>query len=333
MSDTKPHRAAGYFTGLIAFFLCVAGAYLLLINRQAILDQLSVWQYQPTSDIVSFAERSGLNDTGKFYLYATHPSVLGATAFNKECDRKEQSTAILGCYNGRSIYIYNVPNKDLDGIREVTTTHEMLHAAYDRMDQTEKQKVDVLLEQEYAKLRDNKDFSERMAFYARTEPGERDNELHSVIGTEVASISPELEAHYAKYFSDRAKVVALHQKYATIFSDLQTRADTLSAQLTQLGDKIESESVTYNKSITQFNQDVSEFERRARSGAFSTQAELTKERNALLARADQLDASRQTINDEVSSYNSLRDQLMSISSQSEALNRSIDSSLAPAPSL
>ena len=333
MSDTKPRKSLGYFISLTAFFLCVTGAGLLFINRQAVLDQVSVWQYEPSEVLTSFAQRSGMNDTGEFYFYATHPSLLEADAFNKECDRKEESTAILGCYNGRNIFIYNVPNKDVDGIREVTAAHEMLHAAYDRMSEADKRRVDALLETEYAKLQGDTEFSERMAFYARTEPGERDNELHSVIGTEVSNISPALEEHYKKYFSDRGKVVALHQKYASVFSGLQTRADTLSAQLTQLGDKIEADSTAYNKAIIQFNQDVSDFERRASNNEFSSQSALDRERDALLARADQLDTSRQTINDNVTRYNALRDELMGIASQSEALNRSIDSSLAPAPSL
>lgn len=329
----KQRKSFGYFISLIVLLLSLAAAYLLVVNRQAVLDQLSVWQYQPTSEMASFVQRSGMSDTGEFYFYTSHPSLLEATAFNQECDRKEESTAILGCYNGRYIYIYNVPNKDVDGIREVTGAHEMLHAAYDRLGETERQKIDQLLEAEYAKLSDDKEFSERMAFYARTEPGERDNELHSVIGTEVANIDPMLEEHYKRYFSDRSKVVALNQKYASVFSELEGRADVLSAQLTQLGNKIETESATYNKDIAQFNQDVTEFERQARNNEFSTQAELNRERNKLLARADQLDTNRQVINDEVARYNTLRDELMTIASQSEALNRSIDSSLAPSPSL
>jgi hypothetical protein len=333
MSDTKPRRSVGVITSLVAFFLCLAGAYLLLINRTFVLDQLSVWQYKPTNEIASFVDRTGMNDTGKFYFYASQPSLLEAANFNKECDRKEESTAILGCYDGRYIYIYNILNKDIDGIREVTAVHEMLHAAYDRLDETKKREVDTLLEAEYEKLKDNKDFSERMAFYARTEPGERDNELHSVIGTEVTDISPALESHYSQYFKSRSKVVGLHEKYASIFSSLQARADTLSAELTQLGDKIEAASAAYNKAITQFNSDVSEFERRAENDDFSTQAEFDRGRNALLARADQLEISRQSINNDVDRYNILRDELASIASQSEALNRSIDSSLAPAPSL
>lgn len=332
MSDTK-HRRSGIVATLLVLLACVGGALTLVINRQAVLDQLSVWQYTPSAEIVSFAERSGMSDTGEFYFYTSHPSLLDASAFNKECDRKEHGTAILGCYNGQYIYIYNVPNKDLDGIREVTATHEMLHAAYDRMSETEKQNIHGLLEAEYDKLRSDKNVAERMAFYDRTEPGERDNELHSVIGTEVLSLSPELENHYRRYFSDRSKVVMLHQKYAAIFTDLQTRADALSAQLTELGDKIEAESATYNKNIIQFNQDVREFEQRVHGNEFASQSEFEDARSELLQRADTLDMNRQSINEEVVRYNQMRSELMSIASESEALNRSIDSSLAPAPSL
>jgi hypothetical protein len=332
MSDTKP-RKSGFLLTLLVLLACVGGAITLLANRQAVLDQLSVWQYTPSGEILSFAERAGMSDTGEFYFYTSHPSLLDASAFNKECDRKEHGTAILGCYNGQYIYIYNVPNQDLDGIREVTATHEMLHAAYDRMNDAEKQRISVLLEDEYNKLRADKNFAERMAFYGRTEPGERNNELHSIVGTEVSAISPALEAHYRRYFSDRSKVVALHQKYAAVFTELQSRADVLSAQLTELGDDIEAESAAYNKNITQFNQDVREFEQRVQDNGFVSQSEFDEARSELLERADMLDTDRQSINNEVARYNEIRSELMAIASESEALNRSIDSSLAPAPSL
>jgi hypothetical protein len=190
-----------------------------------------------------------------------------------------------------------------------------------------------LLEAEYAKLKSNKDIAERFAFYDRTEPGERDNELHSVIGTEISAISPALEAHYRKYFSNRSKVLALHDKYAGVFAELQAEGDTLSAQLTALGDTIDWQTKDYNTAVTTLNSDIEDFNHRANSGGFSSKEAFDSERASLLARANQLDDTRQTINTEVSEYNTLRERLKSVASQSEALNRSIDSSLAPAPSL
>jgi predicted nucleic acid-binding Zn-ribbon protein len=308
-------------------------AFLLVLNRQPILDQLAIWQFHPSSEIVSITQRTGMSTAGIATFYESQPALESNQDFNSKCARQEQSTAILGCYTGSHIYIYNVTDPKIDGIREVTAAHEMLHAAYARMSDTERTQVNALLEAEYAKLKDNKDFAERMAFYARTEPGERDNEFHSIIGTEVASISPALEAHYKKYFDDRSKVVQLHTQYSSVFNDLQSRSQQLSDQLTTLGDTIEKSSASYNVNVIQLNKDIVAFNARANNNGFSSQADFQRERAALVARAAQLDTQRSTINDDVATYNKLRQELASIASQSDALNRSIDSSLAPAPSL
>jgi hypothetical protein len=333
MSNTKQHKTCGHIVSLLVTVFCVATALLLVANRQFVADQLSVWQYRPNEEIATLADRSDMTDTGKFYFYSSQPKIESSQQFNNLCSRQENSTAILGCYNGRNIYIYNVTDQQLDGIREVTAAHEMLHAAYQRMSSSEKQTINQLLETEYAKLKDNKEFAERMAFYARTEPGERDNELHSVIGTEVSGISSELEAHYTRYFTDRSKVIALHAKYANVFAGLQARGDQLSEQLTQLGNTIEQESSAYNNGVSQLNKDIDSFNARAKSGEFATEEVFQSERNTLTSRADQLDTKRVAINSEVVQYNSLRQELEGVAGQSEALNRSIDSSLAPAPSL
>ena len=333
MSDMKHCRGHGHLFGILATVVCVFAALLLFVNREYVVDQLSIWQYKPSSAVAVLADRSSMNDNGKFYFYASQPVIENTQSFNNDCQRKENSTAILGCYNGRYIYIYDVTDPRLDGIREVTAAHEMLHAVYGRFNGSQKQSVNKLLEQEYDKLKNDKQFAERMAFYARTEPGERDNELHSVIGTEIAHISPELEAHYKEYFSDRSKVVGLHTQYASVFANLQSRSDDLSKQLTALGDKIERESLTYNTDVNTLNRDIEDFNAKASSSGFSSQSEFQRARSALVDRANQLDAHRTTINDEIAQYESLRQELASIASQSEALNRSIDSSLAPAPSL
>lgn len=326
-------RSQGYIASLAVLVICVGAAAGLFFNRQFVVDQLSVWQYQPTEEVAQLAQRSAMNSQGKFYFYSSQPAVESAEKFNQECTKREESTAILGCYNGRNIFIYNVTDARLDGIKEVTAAHEMLHAAYDRLSTEEKTKVNTLLEAEYENIKNNKEFTERMAFYARTEPGERANELHSIIGTEVSSISPALEEYYKKYFVDRTKVVALHEKYASIFLSLQKRSDEISVQLTEVGNAIEAQSASYNTATSQLNADIAAFNARANSGGFDSQAQFQAERNALVGRARQLDANRSTINQLIAQYNQLRQELEVVASQSKALNRSINSSLEPAPSL
>jgi hypothetical protein len=333
MLDTKRYKSKGYIASLVVILISLAMTLVLLGNRQLILDNVSAWQYQPTNEIAGFVDRTAMNNTGEFLFYASRPSLEGTQAFNDKCARHEKSTAILGCYDSSRIYIYDVPNPKLDGIREVTAAHEMLHAAYLRMGDVERKTVDALVEAEYAKLSNDSNFSERMAFYARTEPGERDNELHSIIGTEVSSISSALEAHYRKYFTDRSKVVALHTQYASIFAELQLRSEELSTQLTALSTSIEKNTANYNKEVSQLNQDIASFNARANSSGFSSQAEFNTERTRLVSRAAALEDMRAGISSERDAYNRLREELVIIASESEALNQSIDSSLAPAPSL
>jgi hypothetical protein len=335
MFTTKLWRkSSGFHTAtLIVSLIAVAITGWLVFNRQLVIDQLSVWQYQPSSAVASLATRTDMNGNGRFIFYASQPAIEDSQAFNQNCTRKEQSTAILGCYDGRRIYVYNVTNAQLDGIQEVTAAHEMLHAAYQRMSPSEKATVDALLEAEYAKLKDNQDMADRLAFYARTEPGERDNELHSVIGTEVADISPALEAHYKQYFSDRQAVVALHTKYDSVFTAIQTQSAQLSAQLTALGTAIEQGSASYNAGVAQLNQDIAAFNDRAANNGFSSQYAFNVARGALVTRVNDLNTQRDTINSDVAQYNALRDQLSQLAVQSDALNRSIDSRLSPAPSI
>jgi len=327
------NRGSSHTAALVITALSALAALLVFVNRQYIVDQISVWQYAPDTAITSLATRTTMSDTGKFYFYASQPSVENADMFNKSCDRREASTAVLGCYNGRNIYIYNVTNAQLDGIKEVTAAHEMLHAAYDRLSDEDKKSVNALLEAEYEKIKGNKDIQERFAFYARTEPGERDNELHSIIGTEITSISPALEAHYRKYFINRSKVLALHDQYASVFAELQTRGEQLSKQLTALGKTISAQTKEYNVAVGALNSDIATFNQRAENGGFSSREEFESARTSLIARAAELDTTRDVINAEISEYNALREELKKVASQSEALNQSIDSSLDPIPTV
>jgi len=317
------------FISLIAVVLAAA----VWFNHQYLTDQFNVWRFRPSSEVVSLADRSGMNDEGKFLFYASQPQIDDAQNFNGKCGQSEASTAILGCYAGQRIYLYNVTNAQIDGIKEVTAAHEMLHAAYDRMTSNERTQVNAFVEAEYAVLKNDKTFAQRMAFYAKTEPGERDNELYSIIGTEVAAISPELENHYRQYFTDRSLVTSLHTKYAAVFANLQSQEQQLSDQLTKLGNTIDSDSIKYNAQVSQLNTDIQAFNQEASNSGFSSEAEFQSARTALVSRVDALNALRTTINDAVTQYSALKQELAAVSTQSDTLNRSIDSNLAPAPSV
>lgn len=316
---------------IVAFGLVAA---VLLLNRQQIIDQVTVWQYQPTAEVATLADTAAFSNGGRFVYYASQPSIESAQLFNDACGRTEQTTAILGCYSADKIYIYNITNEKLKGIKEVTAAHEMLHAAYQRLGDADKRSVNALLEVEYDKLKNDQKFAERMAFYARSEPGERENELHSIIGTEIALISPALETYYKRYFIDRQKTVALYTGYSAVFKQINERSTQLSSSLKQLAAKIEAATSSYNSSVKLLNQDIAAFNAKAStSGGFSSQSEFKAQQSALTARAASLDTERAAIAADLAAYRAQRAELESISAESAALNQSIDSSLAPAPSL
>lgn len=334
MSEPKNRRSsrAGK-VGLGAALLIVAIAFLMFAYRQTIYDHLMVWQYQPAAEVSELADRTEMTDKGRFYFYASRPAIEGGKAFNDSCSRQEEHTAILGCYNGIQIFIYDVTDERLDGIREVTAAHEMLHAAYLRLSSGERERVDALLYDEYESIKGSKELADRMAFYERTEPGEQANELHSIIGTEVEKLSGELEDYYARFFTDRQKVVSLHRSYVSVFDNLNARASELSTRIESLSTAINRDTEKYNAQVSQLNDDIGGFNDRARGNGFQSQSQFQSERSSLVARVNELESLRKTIDSNAALRDKLYTELEGVSSQADTLNRSIDSTLAPAPSI
>jgi len=317
----------------MTFSLLLLGVSLYVwFNFQHVLDQINVYMYEPPSSIASIVEEAKMTDKGKFVFYAAQPVIDGTRTFNVKCNRTEKNTAILGCYAGNRIYLFDVRDERLDGIHEVTAVHEMLHAVYHRMSQSDRDRINALLEVEAKHMENSKEFAERMAFYARTEPGERYNELHSIIGTEVSPISAELEKYYQRYF-DRQTIIGLYRKYKNEFEKLEAKANKIKVQIDSLAKKIETAKDEYVAQIKALERDIAAFNRRADQGDFASQSQFNIERQALISRRDSINRKRETINGWVSQYNNLIKQHNDITIETNELYKSMDSSLAPAPSV
>lgn len=274
-----------------------------------------------------------MTDDGKFYFYASRPQLATRTVFNDECQRREADSPVLGCYTYQRIFVYDITNQKLNGIEEVTAAHEMLHAVWDRMTDEEKSSIAKQLNEDYNRLK-NDDLIERMAYYEKHEPGEENNELFAILGTEFRDLSDDLEAHYKKYFSDRSAVVDYHDASHRVFQQLSDRSKEIATELTQLVDKINSETKQYNADAAGLSQAVAEFNARAdRLNGFSSLSEFNAERAVLVAQTEALKRQRTQIMNDITRYEALRDELEAVAAESEALNRSIDSTLVPATGL
>lgn len=302
------------------------------VNRQEVFDRISLLGYTPSSEVIELADASTMTDESRRYFYASRPEVNDRSAFSKNCSNDSEETIVLGCYAARRIYIFNVTDERLPGVKAVTASHEMLHAAYERLGSNDKARVEGMLRAEMSTINDER-IAQLADTYNKTEPGQVLNEMHSILATEVSSLSPELENYYSQYFTDRQAVVALSGAYERVFSDLRTQQETLAAELNGLADSINQRSAALNEGVGRLNADVDSFNRRAQANQFSTRAQFDSERTELLERQQQLQAERSAIEGMIARYDGLKQQLDAINLEAQSLNTSINSGLDSVPSV
>lgn len=330
MNQMRSHKSL--LLAVINLCIIVWVVVAVILNRQYIIDKYNAWEFKPSPEIAQIANDVGLNENGRFYYFASRPELDFAKEFNGECRSREQGNAILGCYKNQRIYIYNVNDERLNGLKEVTAAHEMLHAAYERLPESDKKAVTTLLEKEYRKNSDA-EFSKRMDYYKRNQPGEEYNELHSIIGTEFADISPQLEDYYKRYFNNRSQVVALHSKYSDKFKELKQGSASLRKELENLSISINNASLKYNRDISNLNSEINTFNSRAKNGDFSSQEDFLNERRYLIKSTRKLEQDRANINRYIGQYESKRIEYNKLVDESNSMYKAMDSTLAPAPSI
>ena len=321
-----PGRVLGLVVGGLAVIALGAAGTWVLTHPQRITDQFTVWNFSADSTIEGYADRATMTDEGRFLFYASKPEVSPEGELDSHCSSQVEDVGILGCYlhADKRIYLYDVTDDRLDGIEEVVAAHEMLHAAWDRMSDDDRDALAPLLEAAAEAKADDPEFASTLEYYAKAEPGERLNELHSIIGTEFVKLDPQLEKHYAEYFTDRAALVQLHVASHAVFQQQQDAIDGIVAKLDSLQASVDADYATYNDGYDQLNLDIGAFNDRAQSGDFESQAQFDGERNALLARQADLDALYATINDRKNQYDALLVQLDDLNAQVDELNQSIN---------
>ena len=329
---------------LVVLVLACAG--LTFLFRQTIADLVAANGFSPSSQLQQLVSATTMTPEATRTFYATRPEIDGTQSFNTDCsgtDARPEGTNLLGCYVVRSafpvlddsIYLYPVTDARLDGVMQVSAAHEMLHAAYARLSPDERARLQTQLLDEYARLTAaDPALAERMNAYQDLDDEQLANELHSILGTEVADLSPALEAYYTRYFTDRHAIVSLYQGYSSVFTTLTETIAQLQQQLAELGASIQERSASYTSALDQLNADIEDFNSRAQTpGAFPSDAQFQDERQELLDRGAQLNAERDAINADVDRFNALKAQLDALGAESDQLRQDLDSTLAPPPSV
>jgi hypothetical protein len=256
-----------------------------------------------------------------------HPVLEDKQDFNAHCSDKSEQTAVLGCYHGNreGIYIYGVTDPRLAGVEQVTAAHEMLHQAYDRLSDKDRQYVDQLLQNYFDHGLQDQDVKAKMESY-KQQGADVVNEMHSVFGSEVGNLPPALETYYKRYFSDRAKIVTYAQSYQAAFNQRKAQVAQYDAQLAGLKDRINSNKTDLSTKLSalrakdnEINQDVSN----------KDQNQYNTDVTQYNSMVDAYNGELSTTHNLISQYNDIVARRNAIAIQEQQLQEALDSRLTP----
>lgn len=314
----KRGRLVGYGLLLSVLTLIAAGLYF----RYDIQDWLKLRNYQPSMAVVQLADNTTMQDYSRRVFYANRPVIADSNVFNQYC-RDDEHSIVLGCYlpGQRGIYIFDVTDDRLRGIKEVTAAHELLHAVYERLSTKERNKIDELTQSVFDKLESTR-IRNTIESYRKQDPTIVPNELHSILGSEVRDLPQELEEHYSKYFKDRRKIVSLSEQYEQAFVERKNAIREYEAQLTELGDEL-------NKLKQKLDADDDELlKMRNRILELRTQNNI-EEHNALVTvfrqRVNTYNREVDYFNSLVVKYNDIAQQYSNVKQEAVELYKAIDS--------
>ena len=302
--------------------MIVVVATFVVVKRDWISDFWRGLFYKPTSEVANIQDKLGLTEHGEFLFKASQPILSESEEFNDKC-RFEQDggDAIVGCYTDKNIYVYNIKNQELDGIRECTMAHELLHAVWDRMSDNERESYYEPLSQV---LKQNGEYlEEELEIYDETAKRE---ELYVRAGTEIKNLPDDLEKHFATIFKDQDKVVSFYDKYISVFRNLQAELDALEAEMNEIKSQINTKEEDYKKRAEQLNASIAEFNSCAETaGCFVSEWTFAVQRNRLIAEQQALQALYDEISKLIDEYNAKVDKYNEDVISSNKLNQMINS--------
>jgi hypothetical protein len=254
--------------------------------RQEISDYIRLRGYTPSNQVIDLADDTTMVPAARRLFYVYRPQITDSETFNKHCrGHGNEYTIVLGCYiSNDGIYLLDVKDERLRGIKEVTAAHELLHAAYERVGKKERQELDELLLETFAEINDER-IRQTVEQYRKQDPAIVPNELHSILGSEVRDLPVQLEEYYARYFLDRSRVVSFSELYEQAFverrnivrdydaqlAELRTRIDSMEAQLRQTDVELRAQreqmnylrssgqSEAYNAMVPDYNSKVNRY--------------------------------------------------------------------------
>lgn len=308
------------FRKAIVYLLWVAVLTVAFWQHQNIQDWWKLRDYQPSVTVAQLATSTGMTDYGRKVFYLQDPHVQAKEKFYVSC-AEDENTVVLGCYKpGTGIYILKVDDKRLNGVEQVTSAHEMLHAAYDRLSHSQKKNIDAQLQSAYDGL-GSSEIKAKIDLYKQAN-ADILNELHSILATEVEQLPAGLEEYYQQYFKDRQKIVNYANSYKNEFNSRKAKVDVLDKSLEKLVKQIEANNKVLETKQAKLKTESNKL--RALLNANDIDAYNTGVR-AYNAKLIPFRALISETNQLVSSYRAILAERNKLAAEAQELNRALDS--------
>jgi len=235
--------------------ICTAALILVALYRVEISDYILGIGFTPDPDVQQVWDSINPTPRADLILRASRPVLLEREAFALACVNENVNTHILGCYDSDGIInIYDIRLPELDGIRESTLAHELLHAVYARLSLRERNRLEPLMRSAYEEHKES--LEANMELYTADVFLD---ELHSRLGTQISDLSPALTEHYARFFNDRPQIITFFNNYDDYLQKLIAERDQLRANLDQQLAVIDIASLAYHTATDQLKQRIDQY--------------------------------------------------------------------------
>ena len=190
----------------------------------------------PNAEVQALAENTAMTTLAQNHFYDAEPVIAAGTEYRSYCSTDDSEHRTLGCFSAGRIYIFAVTEPALAGTQEVTAAHEMLHAAWHALSPVDRDAMEPALLAAYSLARADerveRDVAASIESYGASDVSDpiMINELHSILGTTVATLDEQLEQHYSLYFSDRTAVLSQDTSSHARFVELDTAIADLRSQ-------------------------------------------------------------------------------------------------------
>lgn len=298
-------------------------------NRQNIYDWFKLQDYHAPAAVAALAQQDTMTGYGSKVFYVNHPQLDNKSTFSHACPNNGgEQTIVLGCYHpGQSgIYLLSVTDSRLNGVEQVTAAHEMLHGAYERLSSSDRKHVDAMLLDYYNHDLHDQRIRDTIAAYKKSEPNDVVNEMHSVFGTEIPQLTPELEQYYKRYFTDRSQVAAFAAQYQNEFTSRQAIVTEDDAKLAALLSQIHAQENDLQAKQGQINSTQARLLAQKNSGDITGYNAGVPGYNSLI---DAYNAEVQTVRSQVDEYNRLVNERNAVALEENQLVKALSTNATP----